>query len=77
MELIKRVSTQIHSRKIDRGVAHANMKRAKLRRVNKHDYHVYYSISGATIEKYEPSYFSKHWREYVDIPTIDLRRKKK
>ena len=37
MNKITRVPTQIHTRKIDRAVAHKNMERAGLRRVNKHD----------------------------------------
>lgn len=56
-----RVPTQVHTRKLDRLVSHKNMKRAGLRRVN----------------KYEPSYFAKHWKDTVDVPTIDLRRKTK
>ena len=49
-----RVATQIHTRKLDRSVAHRNMERAKLRKVNKHDYVTYYRyrtrsyISGTT-----------------------------
>lgn len=38
--IVTRVPTQVHSRKIDRYVAHVNMKRAKLRHVNKHDYNI-------------------------------------
>ena len=51
----KRVSTQIHTRKMDRHVAHVKMKMAGLVRVNDH--------------KHGPSFFSEHWREaqYVNI----------
>lgn len=74
--IVTRVPTQVHSRKIDRYVAHVNMKRAKLRRVNKHDYNTYTTMTGMTMQEYVPSYFARHWRETVDVPTIDLRRKK-
>ena len=70
-----RVPTQIHTRYLDRLVAHRNMKRAGLRRVNKHDYATYQTITGMTMQEYIPSYFSNHWRETVNVPTIDLRRK--
>ena len=51
----KRVSTQVHTRKLDRSVAHAKMKKAGLVRVNDH--------RGGN------SFFSAHWREarYVNI----------
>lgn len=29
------------------------------------------------MQEYVPSYFARHWRETVDVPTIDLRRKSK
>ena len=46
------------------------MERAGLRRVNKHDY------SGPLFERIRiDSYFSQHWRDTVNVPTIDLRRK--
>lgn len=68
-----RVPTQIHTRKLDRLVAHRNMKRAGLRHVNKHDYNSTY----AYLIEYIPSYFARHWRDTVNVPTIDLRRKSK
>lgn len=70
-----RIATQIHCRWLDRLVAHRNMKRAGLRKVNKHDYVTYQSMTGMTIKEYQPSYFSMHWRDTVNVPTIDLRRK--
>ena len=70
-----RVSKQIHTRKLDRSVAHRNMERAGLRKVNKHDYATYQTMTGMTVQEYIPSYFSKHWRDTVNVPTIDLRRK--
>lgn len=66
-----RVSTQIRCRWLDRLVAHTNMKRANIPHVNKHDY---------CGEKWNrtvvDSYFSKHWRDTVVVPTIDLRKSK-
>lgn len=62
---------QIHTRKLDRLVAHKNMERARLKRVNKHDY------SGPLFGRQRiDSYFSQHWRDTVNVPTIDLRRAK-
>ena len=60
MKNYTRVPTQIHTRKLDRGVAHVNMKRAKLRRVNKHDYATYTTMTGMTMQEYIPSYFARH-----------------
>ena len=65
-----RTPVQIRTRKLDRLVAHKNMERAGLKRVNKHDY------SGPLFERQRiDSYFSQHWRDTVNVPTIDLRRK--
>lgn len=65
-----RKPVQIRTRKLDRLVAHKNMERAGLKRVNKHDY------SGPLFERQRiDSYFSQHWRDTVNVPTIDLRRK--
>lgn len=52
----KRVSTVVHTRKLDRSVAHAKMKKAGLSGVNKH-------------HGRGTSFFSGHWREakYVSI----------
>ena len=72
-----RVATQLHTRELDRLVAHKNMERAGLRRVNKHDYAKYTTMTGMSIQEYLPSYFAKNWRDTVNVPTIDLRRKKK
>ena len=74
MEKVQRVrtSTQVHTRKLDRSVAHRNMERAGLKRVNKHD-HV---GTGWMIERID-SYFAKHWRETISVPTIDLRKKRR
>lgn len=72
-----RVPTQVHTRKLDRCVAHRNMERAGLKKVNKHDYATYKTFTGMTMQDYLPSYFAKHWRDTVNVPTIDLRRKVK
>ena len=47
----KRVSTVVHTRKLDRSVAHAKMKKAGLVGVNKHPH------GRGT------SFFATHWRE--------------
>ena len=52
MRAKKRVSTRIHTRKIDRAVAHAMMKKAGIVSPNKKN-------------KAGESFFSKHWRESV------------
>lgn len=75
MEKTIRRSTQIHTRYIDRLVAHTNMKRAGLRKVNKHDQTSYKTMTGMIMHEYIPSYFARHWRDTVNVPTIDLRRK--
>lgn len=65
-----RVSTQIHTRELDRAVAHNNMKRAGRRHVNKHDYY-----GPAYMRTRTKSYFAEHWRDNTEgISTIDLRR---
>ena len=66
-----RVSTQVHTRKLDRAVAHRNMERVGIKHVNRHDY--YGPLWERTVIS---SYFAKHWRENVNVPTIDLRRKR-
>ena len=63
MKKLKRVSTQVHTRKLDRLVDHARMKKADLKHVNRHDYSVYKNPFGMTVQQYIGSYFSKHWRE--------------
>lgn len=77
MNKVARVSTQIHTRKLDRSVSHKNMERAGLRKVNKHDYATYRTMTGMTVQEKIDSYFAKHWRETINVPTIDLRRRKK
>jgi len=73
----KRVFEQVHTRKLDRLVAHHNMEIADLKHVNKHDYVTYQTMTGMLVQEYQPSYFARHWRETVGVPTIDLRRKSK
>lgn len=72
-----RVFARVHTRKLDRLVAHKNMERAGLRRVNKHDCVTYQTMTGMLVQEYQPSYFARHWKETVGVPTIDLRRKSK
>ena len=56
---------RVHTRKIDRAVAHARMKAEGIPHINKSEYTKYMSITGAMIYKNEPSLFSKHWKAYV------------
>lgn len=77
-QVFKRVPTQMHTRKLDRLVAHHNMEIAQLKSVNKHDYATYRSMTGMIVQEYQPSYFAKHWRETVNAPShIYSRRNKK
>ena len=51
---------RVHTRKIDRAVAHRNMKNAGMKHVNKHDYY------GPQYERAViDSVFAKKWRDYV------------
>lgn len=77
-QVFKRVPTQVHTRKLDRLVAHHNMEIAELKHVNKHDYATYRSMTGMIVQEYQPSYFARHWRDTVVAPShIYSRRNKK
>lgn len=65
MSRIIRTPTQIHTRKLDRLVAHYNFKRIGFRKVNKKSY--FQKLHNGKWEYYPESYFSKHWREHVDF----------
>lgn len=71
---IKRKPTQIHTRELDRSVAHHNMAKAGLKKVNKEDASFVKNPFGGITKVSNGSYFSNHWREYINIKTIDLRR---
>lgn len=71
-----RVPTRVHTRKIDRAVAHKNMERAGLKRVNKKNCLIYKGPFGSTVKEDSGSYFANHWRETANVPTIDLRGRK-
>lgn len=47
----KRVATQVHTRKLDRMIAHKNMSKYGFSKVNKN--------------KAAGSYFAKQWRKYI------------
>lgn len=68
-QIFKRFPTQVHTRKLDRSVAHHNMEIAELKQVNKHDYVTYRSMTGMIVQEYQPSYFAKHWRDTVVVPS--------
>lgn len=55
---LTRVLTYIHTRKIDRSVAHHNMRKLGFVRVNKKGYY-----KGCNNDS---SYFSEHWKEYIN-----------
>ena len=50
-EKAKRTPTQYHTRELDRGVAHQNMKKLGLHQVNKG----------------KNSFFSEKWRKYAEV----------
>ena len=56
------VPTRVHTRKIDRMVAHNVMKENNYKKVNKHDYNTYRTMSGMTIQERIGSFFSTHWK---------------
>lgn len=55
-----RVQKRVHTRKIDRAVAHKNMKEANMQHVNKHDHYgpAYLRVRTASI-------FAKRWKDFV------------
>ena len=58
---------RVRTRKLDRLVAHARMKKADLRHVNKHDY------SGPMYMRNRlDSYFSTHWREVANEEFVNM-----
>lgn len=68
--MTERVPTQIHTRKLDRFVAHVNMKKRKFPHVNKHDY-----FGSPHMRTRTRSYFAEHWKQYTDgVTVIDVRR---
>lgn len=71
----KRKSVQVHTRYLDRLVAHVNMKKKGIKHINKHDHSSFTTFSGMTVTQIVPSYFARHWRDYTtSVPVIDLRR---
>lgn len=67
-----RVFERVHTRKLDRSVAHARMEKADLKHVNKHDYHTYQTMTGMTVQERMDSYFSSHWREVANQEMVDM-----
>ena len=55
---------RIHTRKIDRAVAHKRMKDEGIAHMNRSERGTYMTVSGAVMQKVEPSYFAKNWRAY-------------
>lgn len=56
------VPTRVHTRKIDRMVAHNVMKENDYKKVNKHDYNTYITPSGMKLQERIGSFFSSHWK---------------
>lgn len=72
MNKCKRVSTRVRTRKLDRLVAHARMKRGELRNVNKHDYTEYVTPTNVRVQQRLDSYFATHWREVADAELTNM-----
>lgn len=53
MSRTKRVATQVHTRKLDRMVAHRNMENKGIGHINK--------------DKADGSFFANNWRKYVSV----------
>lgn len=62
----RRVPTQVHTRKLDRMVAHNVMEKNGYKQVNKHDYNTYRTMSGMTVQERIGSFFSKNWRSAAE-----------
>lgn len=61
MRKTKSVSVRVHTRALDRLVAHNRMKQVGMRHVNKHDHY------GNLWERTRTdSYFALNWRDWVD-----------
>ena len=62
----KRVATRVHTRRLDRATARANMKKAGISQVAKHDLRQSYTLNGKRGEIIRTdSYFAKNWRDFV------------
>lgn len=62
----KRVATRVHTRKLDRAIARANMKKQGFNQVAKHDLRQSYTIGGKRGETIRTkSYFAENWREFI------------
>lgn len=62
----RRVPTQVHTRKLDRLVAHNVMEANDYKHVNKHDYNTYRTMSGMVVQERIGSLFSKNWRSAAE-----------
>lgn len=59
-----RTSTRVHTRKLDRSVARAAMKKQGLRQINKSMTFERISPFGCRYVETSPSYFAENWRKY-------------
>lgn len=62
----RRVPTQVHTRKLDRMVAHNVIHENGYKKINKHDYNTYRTMSGMTVQERIGSFFSKNWRSAAE-----------
>lgn len=62
----RRVPTQVHTRKLDRLVAHNVMDENGYKHANKHDYNTYRTMSGMVVQERIGSFFSKNWRSAAE-----------
>ena len=62
----RRVPTQVHTRKLDRLVAHNVMDENGYKHVNKHDYNTYRTFTGMVVQERNGSYFSSRWRDVAN-----------
>lgn len=59
-----RIPTRVHTRKLDRSVARASMKKAGFRQINKSVRFESISPTGCKYIETRPSYFAENWRNY-------------
>lgn len=64
-----RVPTEyIVTRRQARYIAKQKMKQEGHKNINRHSYSTYQTETGYTYTVYNPSYFAKNWRDFVEWP---------
>ncbi len=64
---MERVSTQVHTRKLDRAVANNIMKAKGMKGFRKHENRMMQNAFGMVYTEYIPSTFTTKWIEYCDL----------